>query len=174
MRGSVTFAVAIFMAAFFAPRISSAQTPAPTDQARFLAGLPVRASALEEYTRGSMWGEHASALDAAWDRAEQRQMSKVRNWAGSYLPATTGPVYYMFSGPDFLYANLLFRNAPTYILCGTEPVGAVPDITRIPPTMLASALENLRRSMKTMKPMWSRFGGSSTGSCRRCSRARLF
>jgi hypothetical protein len=150
MRAPFTFAVAFLATTFFAPRISSAQTPSPTEQARFLAGLPVRGSALEEYTRGSMWGEHAAALDAAWDRAEQRQMSKVRSWAGSYLPGTGGPVYYMFSGPDFLYANLFFRNAPTYILSGTEPIGAVPDITRIPPTMLASALENLRRSMKTM------------------------
>jgi len=150
MRVLIQFFAALSAALSLTPPDCAAQAPSPTEQARFLAGLPVRGSLLEEYTRGSMWGEHAAALDAAWDRAEQRQMGRVRAWSGNYLSGNGGPVYYMFSGPDFLYANLFFRNAPTYILCGTEPIGGVPDITRIPPTMLASALENLRRSMKTM------------------------
>ena len=138
-------------AALGLPMPARAQTPSLTDQARFLAGLPVRDSSLEEFTRGSMWGEHAAALDAAWGKAHQRQIGKVRSWAASYLPASGGgPMFYMFSGPDFLYANLFFPGASTYVLCGTEPVGAVPDITRIPPTLLGPALENLRRSMKTM------------------------
>jgi hypothetical protein len=149
MRASFNL-IALFLAALFATAPCFAQAPSSTEQARFLAGLPVRGSALEDYTRGSMWAEHAAALDAAWGKAEQRQIASVRAWAGSYLPGNSGPAYYMFSGPDFLYANLFFRNASTYILCGTEPIGAVPDITRIPPTMLAPALENLRRSMKTM------------------------
>jgi len=34
-------------------------------------------------------------------------------------------MYYMFSGPDFLYAYTFFPNANTYILAGLEPVGQV-------------------------------------------------
>jgi hypothetical protein len=59
-------------------------------------------------------------------------------------------MYYMFSGPDFLYANTVFPNASTYILCGTEPVGQVPDITKIPRASLDAALQNLRLSLKTV------------------------
>jgi hypothetical protein len=142
-----------FFAIFIAGICSIAapgQEPTLNDQARFLAGLPVRDSPLEQYTRDSFWVEHASALDAAWSRTEQRQISPVRQWARTYLGRTPATVYYMFSGPDFLYANAFFPAASTYILCGTEPIGAVPDISRIPPEQLGGSLSDLRASMKTM------------------------
>jgi hypothetical protein len=56
----------------------------------------------------------------------------------------------MFSGPDALYANTFFPNASTYILCGLEPVGQVPDLTRMSPDMLHGELSALRGSMSTM------------------------
>ncbi len=56
----------------------------------------------------------------------------------------------MFSGPDFLYARTFFPNASTYILCGTEPVGSVPDISKMPEANVASDLSNLRRALDTM------------------------
>ncbi len=40
-------------------------------------------------------------------------------------------MYYMFAGPDFLYANIFFPYANTYILAGLEPVGQVPDLLRV-------------------------------------------
>src|SRR6476619_682458 len=116
--------------------IARAQTASPNDQARFLAGMPVHGSVLESYAHGASWMEHASSLDGAWSKAEQRQFSATRAWASRYLGTAPPTVYYMFSGPDFLYANLFFPNAGTYILCGTEPVGAVPDLTRIAPDHL--------------------------------------
>ncbi len=138
--------------AFTAPAFS--QTGAsPNDQARFLAGLPVRGSSLENYTRHDLWVEHASAMDQAWGKQEQRQLARVRAWSRSFAPEAYGsksPAFYMFSGPDFLYANAFFPNASTYILCGTEPIGAVPDITAIPPEQLAPALASLRQSTKTI------------------------
>jgi hypothetical protein len=56
----------------------------------------------------------------------------------------------MFSGPDFLYAHAFFPNASSYILCGTEPVGAAPDPTRMAGPALSADLANLRHSMDTM------------------------
>ena len=32
-------------------------------------------------------------------------------------------MFYMFSGPDFLYANAFYPNAKTYVLSALEPVG---------------------------------------------------
>jgi hypothetical protein len=48
-------------------------------------------------------------------------------------------VFYMFSGPDFLYANAFYPNAKTYVLAGLEPVGTVPDLT----TLRGSVAPNL-------------------------------
>jgi hypothetical protein len=124
----------------------------PNDQARFLAGLPVRNSALDAFAHDPQWAQHAVEMDKRWGKAEERQLAKVRSFASSHVPGSGSrdTMYYMFSGPDFLYANTIFPNASTYILCGTEPVGQVPDITKIPRASLAAALDNLRLSLKTV------------------------
>lgn len=129
-----------------------AQSSSVNDQARFLAGLPVRGSALGQLESSRVWAAHAAAMDTAWGRQQQRQIARVRSWARGNLPesGSSGTVYYMFSGPDFLYANAFFPNASTYILCGTEPVGNVPDLAAVPPEQLEPALINLRQSLNTI------------------------
>jgi hypothetical protein len=127
-----------------------AADPTANATAKFLAGLPVGDTPLESYSNVSGWTTHATDLDRAWKQLEQRQLEKIRTWAPAALgPAyqDTGPMYYMFSGPDFLYANAFFPNASTYILCGVEPVGPIPDIAKIPRPMLGSSLANLRKSL---------------------------
>ncbi len=56
----------------------------------------------------------------------------------------------MFSGPDFLYANTFFPSASTYIFCGLEPVGPVPDVTSLPRGALPGSLGNLRKSLNAV------------------------
>lgn len=140
----------LFAAAITLSSHAFAADPNADATAKFLAGLPVRDTPLESYVNGSGWTTHATDLDRAWKELEQRQLSKIRTWAPEALgPAyeDTGPMYYMFSGPDFLYANAFFPNASTYILCGVEPVGPIPDIPKIPRAMLGSSLANLRKSL---------------------------
>ena len=122
------------------------------DEARFLAGLPVRGSALEAHAHSQAWMEHATAMDGAFNKQEQRQLSRVRAWSSAMVPdsGSAGTMYYMFSGPDFLYANAFYPNASTYILCGTEPVGNVPDISKLETPQLEAGLAGLRQSMKTI------------------------
>jgi hypothetical protein len=136
-----------------------ASDPAADATAKFLAGLPVRGTALESHSTDSGWAAHATDLDHAWERLETQQLSKIRAWAPQSLGPSredTGPMFYMFSGPDFLYANAFFPNASTYILCGIEPVGPVPDIDKIPRASLPSAMANLRRSLDSVLS-WSFF-----------------
>jgi hypothetical protein len=136
-----------------------ASDPAADATAKFLAGLPVRGTPLESHGTDSGWATHATDLDRAWERLEKQQLSKIRAWAPQSLSPSyedTGPMFYMFSGPDFLYANAFFPNASTYILCGIEPVGPVPDIDKIPRAVLPSALANLRRSLDSVLS-WSFF-----------------
>jgi len=105
------------------------------------------------------WLIHAHELDRAWQSTEQRQLPAIAGWAPDFLGAIyrdTGTMFYMFSGPDFLYAHALFANAHTYILCGTEPVGAVPDLDTIPPPELPATLANLRASLESVLN-WSFF-----------------
>lgn len=127
-----------------------AADPVADATAKFLAGLPVRDTPLEAYVNVPGWTSHATELDRAWKQVEERQLARIRAWAPQALgPAyeENGPMFYMFSGPDFLYANEFFPNASTYILCGVEPVGPVPEIEKIPRPALVSSLANLRKSL---------------------------
>jgi hypothetical protein len=58
-------------------------------------------------------------------------------------------MFYMFSGPDFLYANAFYPNAKTYVLAGLEPVGTVPDLTTLRGS-LAPNLYHLHSAINTL------------------------
>lgn len=122
------------------------------DTARLLAGLPVT-GALAPLTQTRGWQEHAAAMDKAWKTKEYFQLGPIASWmsshAGEYYRSSS-TMYYMFSGPDFLYAYTFFPNANTYILAGLEPVGQVPDLSRMNPDTLDNNLAALRSSMSTL------------------------
>jgi hypothetical protein len=122
------------------------------DTAKFLAGMPVQGP-LEPLTHNPAWLDHAQNLDRAWKKKDHFQVRPIREWmlanaSDSYTSPNT--MYYMFGGPDFLYANLFFPQAKTYILAGLEPVGQVPDLTSMNPASLGADLNALRGSMHTV------------------------
>jgi hypothetical protein len=140
-------------------RILSAADQSPDITAKYLAGLAAPAASADTPADASPWEFHAHELDRAWQRTEQRQLPAIANWAPGFLgefEQSDRPVFYMFSGPDFLYAHAFFPNARTYILCGTEPVGAVPDLNAISPETLSGTLANLRTSLDSVLS-WSFF-----------------
>ncbi len=125
----------------------------PDHQARFLAGLSVDATELEPLAREESWQTHSTSFHRAWLDLEDRQLSKIRNWMPAtlnYIYEDPSPLFYTFSGPDFLYANAFFPNASTYILCGREPVGTLPDVAALSPESRASALGNLRTALNAI------------------------
>ena len=128
-------------------------TASPNEQARFLAGMTLPGTTLAPYTAGNGWQGHAKVLHDSWLKMERRQLINARAWARTKMPDAAGssaPVFYFFSGPDFIYPQTFFPNARTYILCGIEPVGTVPEIERIPPETLGGELSGLRQSLHTM------------------------
>ncbi|KRR04106.1 hypothetical protein CP49_13110 [Bradyrhizobium valentinum] len=125
-----------------------AQTATVDDTAKFLAGMmPSAESPLAPLTRDPAWQRHAKFFDAAFEKLEQRQLSRIRAWADTNLAAPRPTMFYMFSGPDFLYANAFYSKASTYVLSALEPVGSVPDLSRLPRGGIASALYNVERSL---------------------------
>jgi hypothetical protein len=125
-----------------------AQTATADDTAKFLAGMmPSADSPLMPLTQEPAWQRHAKFFDNAFGQLEQRQMSRIRAWADSHLAAPKPVMFYMFSGPDFLYANAFYSKASTYVLSALEPVGSVPDLAKLPRGGVASALHNVERSL---------------------------
>jgi hypothetical protein len=141
-------AVAAFMllAAGLPARASDAATA--DDTARFLAGMaPSAQSPLAALTRDPAWQRHARFFDTAFGQLEQHQLSKIRTWADTNLAAPRSTMFYMFSGPDFLYADTFYSKATTYVLSALEPVGSVPDLTRLPPGEIGDGLYDVERSL---------------------------
>jgi hypothetical protein len=140
--------LALAAALLIAPLARAAAPATLNDTARFLAGMPIDGnSALAPLTQDPAWQQHHQYFDTAWTRLESRQLSKVRDWAGANIRHRAANVFYMFSGPDFLYADAFFPGARNYVLVGTEPVGSVPDVTKL---ALGDALYHMEGSLNSV------------------------
>ena len=139
-------AAALYLAAVAPTR--AAEVVTANDTALFLAGMPPSAdSPLTLLTKDPSWQHHARFFDAAFGQLEQRQLSKIRAWTEVNLAAPKPTMFYTFSGPDFLYADAFYAKATTYVLSALEPVGSVPDLTRLPRGGIGAALYDVERSM---------------------------
>jgi hypothetical protein len=123
----------------------------PQETARFLAGMPLNPrSPLAPLTQTAAWQQHAAHLEDNFARLVRGKFSRLRNWQVTYLPESREEipvVYYMFSGPDFLFMDQFFPNASVYIMCGKESMGPPPDPLQV--ADLPNALQNLDIAMKT-------------------------
>ena len=141
---SAAFAAALVWAAVPA----RAADATADDTAKFLAGMqPSADSPLMPLTRDPSWQRHARFFDNAFGQLEQRQLSRIRAWSETHLAAPKPTMFYMFSGPDFLYANAFYPKATTYVLSALEPPGQVPDLTKLPRGAMGAALYNVQHSL---------------------------
>ncbi len=146
----VTAVVASYLCFAIGPA-NSAELASADDTARFLAGMPPSAgSPLAPLTQDRGWQQHARSMDKAFAEIETRQVSRIRAWGGVNLVSPQPTVFYMFSGPDFLYANAFFPRASTYVLSGLEPSGPIPDLLRTQHGPIQSTLSGLQHSMQSL------------------------
>jgi hypothetical protein len=121
------------------------------DTARYLAGLqPSAGSPLAPLTRGEGWAGHARFFDRAFGELDRTQLARVRAWADAKLRVRRPTMFYMFSGPDFLYADAFFPAATTYVLAGLEPVGQIPELDRMAPGSIGPSLANIASSLHSV------------------------
>jgi hypothetical protein len=131
--------------------VRAADTVTADDTAKFLAGMqPSFGSPLAALTSDPAWQRHARFFDSAFAQLDQRQLSRIRAWADANLAAPKSTMFYMFSGPDFLYANAFYSKATTYVLSALEPPGTVPDLSRLPRGKVAAALNNVEHSLSSI------------------------
>jgi hypothetical protein len=125
--------------------------PSADETARFLAGMPLpEDSPLAKAFQDASAKQHRAHFDAAFEKFEKTQKAPIRAWVSANLPEHQPVMYYLFGGPDFLYADAFFPNAKTYILVGLEPVGQVPDLTKLPAWTVAQSLRNLQGSLRSI------------------------
>ncbi len=143
-------AIAFFSLILFAPPGFAGDTTL-NDNAHFLAGMDVvQGSALEPLTKDKAFVRHSSFLNRSWTVLDSNQLSRVRAWSTENLKKTQPSLFYMFSGPDFLYANAFFPNAATYVMAGLEAPGEIPDMTTLPRSSVPQELAALRTSLRSV------------------------
>jgi hypothetical protein len=148
LKMAVAAAALLFAAALGVAR--AAEAPTADDTARFLAGMmPSANSPLVALTKDPAWQRHARFFDSAFAQLDQRQISRIRAWSDANVTAPTPTMFYMFSGPDFLYADAFYPKATTYVLSALEPPGSVSDLTKAP-RGVAAALSNVEHSLSSI------------------------
>jgi len=136
-----------------APQTAARSSP-ENDTARYLAGLPLApGSPLTALTQDLRWAAHARAMNLAFLQLEQHQLNNIRIFRSENIAPVTQASHtclYLFSGPDFLYADAMFGHCSTFILQGLEPVDPVPDLLTMPHATLVGTLENIQLSLNTL------------------------
>jgi hypothetical protein len=132
-------------------RAQNSQIVSADDTARFLAGMQLSPnSPLAQIAQDPNIKQHAANFDTAFGNVEKNQLAKIRAWSAANLNAPKPVMFYMFGGPDFLYANAFFPNATTYVLSGLEPAGQIPDLMKLPRGSVVQALRNIQGSLRSV------------------------
>lgn len=121
------------------------------DIAKFISGIPLdKNSELYDLTQTPEWVDYSAESQTAWNRFDS-VAAKYRAFSKSEIPApydTLKTVFYPFSGPDFLFANILFPDVEKMILIGLESPGSVPKIDSTVQDSLKNILELFKVSIE--------------------------
>ena len=103
------------------------------DIAKFISGYEVsKSSELYELTQTPEWKAYETEAKTAWARFDSIA-KKYSDFSKSEITApydTIKSLFYPFSGPDFLFANIMFPNVSKMVLIGLEGPGSVPLIDK--------------------------------------------
>lgn len=119
---------------------------------RFIAGLKQQdSSSFVGFEKDSYWQEFKASMDTNWNKMYRDRLMKMETWQSetfSPLLNDTLPVFYPFSGPDFLHAHYLYPQANEYILAALEPIIEVPPLDTLPAAERDEFLDSLGHSLR--------------------------
>ncbi|MFL5727905.1 MAG: hypothetical protein ACJ75J_00340 [Cytophagaceae bacterium] len=122
--------------------------------ARFISGIAQdKSSDLAALDTMKSWQSYARSSDSSWKMLEVNRFSKMRDWAKTELAEANSAkrnLFYPFSGPDVLNAIILFPNADTYTLLAMEPIGELPDLSKLNVAARNSYLESVEQSLNDL------------------------
>lgn len=114
------------------------------DIAKFVAGMPLdKSSELYELTETPEWTNYSEEAKTAWDKFNEVAAKYSAFQKSEIQPPynTIKTLFYPFSGPDFLFANVMFPNVHDMILIGLEGPGSIPVIDSTVKDSLKTTLE---------------------------------
>jgi hypothetical protein len=123
------------------------------DLAAFISGMPNgKSGCISKVDSLIKWNQFAWNMDSIFTRLGSSRFEKMKVWGDSELinnhSRTT--LFYPFSGPDFLNANIFYPDADQYIMIAMEPIGSLPDICNMHPDSVSSYLSGVRNSLNDL------------------------
>ena len=103
------------------------------DIAKFIAAIPLDSSSiLYRLTQTPEWGKYSKQSNLSWDKFEAvgKKYKKFSEEEIAFPYDTISTLFYPFSGPDFLFSNLLFPNVQKMIFIGLESPGSIPTFSK--------------------------------------------
>ena len=145
-------AAAMFFIAALPARAADVVTA--NDTALFLAGMqPSGQFAFDAADQGSLPGNITPGSSTApLPSSNSGTGFEIRDWSAANLAAPRSTMFYMFGGPDFLYADAFDYKGDDLCAEGTLEVAGLqlPDLTELPRGGVGAALYNAERSMASI------------------------
>jgi len=106
------------------------------DIARYIAGMKQLDGSTLPATleKDTVWIRYSKNFTYEWGHADNVRLKPMATWAVTELAVQRKQnldVFYPFSGPDILHANVLFPQAKHYHLYGLERAGALPELAKM-------------------------------------------
>lgn len=95
----------------------------------------------------------STIISKRWESFDTSRIVKLRHFEEDKLSKITQPektLFYPFSGPDILHANLFFPDAERYILVALEPVGTLPEFKKTELDSLQSYYNKINTSLNAI------------------------
>jgi hypothetical protein len=122
--------------------------------ARFYACLSQDSGSSIKYVdTNKVWLKHKETFTRFWDSATIARINPITGFAQKDMKILADSVknlFYPFSGPDFLHANIFFPNAEKIVMLGLERVGKVPEIKDLNDKKLNIFLKAVRQSLDSI------------------------
>ena len=103
------------------------------DLSNFVAGVGGGTSSfLNGLEEKSTWQSYKTSMDGLWKKTNEK-LPVMREWSKSEMGDANeggGTLFYPFSGPDFLHADLFFPEHENIVMIGLEPIGTYPDMIK--------------------------------------------
>ena len=94
--------------------------------ARYLSGQKqLYKNEFSELENELQWIKHSEFINSQWEKMEANRQNKLVSWQKEVLAPVINnelPLFYPFSGPDFLHAYSFYPKARSYTLIALEPV----------------------------------------------------
>jgi hypothetical protein len=97
--------------------------------ARFIAGLPALVkSPLDTFYKTLAWKKYAKESVESWKKFNNYTKS-IKQWSKTEINPSVDSIktlFYPFSGPDFLFADMIFPKVEKIVMIGLESPGSIP------------------------------------------------